>query len=98
MSAGPTPIPAELELRRRERARAEAELTRGLVDVDRAVSRFHRGVIRPVHVSPDIGEQFGWPGCACGAGNVRPGAVVLFRGERWHVECALIEAGSKVAA
>jgi hypothetical protein len=65
------------------------EAVRGLVAVDKAVRDFRRGVIRPVHVTPEVAEQLGWGLCGCGQGGVRPGALVIYRGVEWHVECAL---------
>lgn len=64
---------------------------RNVAQVDRAVRRVHRRFIRPVHVAENVADGLGWLLCSCGAGGVRPGAVVMFRGRPWHVECALDE-------
>lgn len=72
-------------------------LARGVVEVEQAVRRYRRGA-RPVHVKPSVAAELGWRLCACGAGGVRPDAVVMFRGRSWHVMCALHEIALKAAA
>lgn len=90
MNAGRTLTPIEQAAADRELVNA----ARGVVDVNRAVDRFEafqRGEIRPIHVNPSYVEQTGWPACSCGRGAIRPGAVVTWRGRKWHVVCALFE-------
>lgn len=67
-------------------------------EVDRAVRRYRESDLIPVHVTLELAGELGWPICACGAGGVRPGAVVTFRGRDWHVECAAAVIASEAAA
>lgn len=70
---------------------------RAVAQVDRAV-RHYRAGYRPVHVSLAVAAALKWPLCGCGAGGIRPGACVSYRGLLWHAGCALERAQEDVAA